>query len=264
MRTSSLIFGFTLTTISSFCQAPYSLFNPVPKSDMRIFSIDRPDVTESPMTVDAGHFQFEGDLYKWRKIYQTNAPRTVNVMNGLYKLGLTPRWDIHLGIELYNIYQNSEGRTLEKGYGNTMIRLKYNFWGNDGETRSALGMIPYVILPTSKLDDDASFGVGFPFSYELGEQMSAGGQFQFDFLPDGQGSYDFNYLQTIVIGGAVVGPFDYFLEGVAIFSEGPSIFSLNGGILYNISPNVKIDVATNLGLVEEAASNVFLGLSFRL
>jgi hypothetical protein len=64
----------------------YSLFNPIPKDQMRPFSIDRPDVTESPISVDAGHFQFEGDLYRWKKIFQTDGPRVINVFNGLYKL----------------------------------------------------------------------------------------------------------------------------------------------------------------------------------
>src|SRR5690349_8857724 len=86
----------------------YHLFNPTPKSEMREFSIDRPDVTESPMTVDAGHFQFEGDLFKWTKI---NDVQVTNIFNGLYKMGLTKNWDIHLGVELYNIYEDEEGNT---------------------------------------------------------------------------------------------------------------------------------------------------------
>jgi hypothetical protein len=57
---------------------------------MREFSIDRPDVTESPITVDPGHFQFEGDVVKWSKDTQGDSERTINVINGLYKMGLAP------------------------------------------------------------------------------------------------------------------------------------------------------------------------------
>jgi hypothetical protein len=39
----------------------YNLFHPTPRALMREMSTDRPDQTESPHTVDAGHFQVELD-----------------------------------------------------------------------------------------------------------------------------------------------------------------------------------------------------------
>lgn len=242
----------------------YHLFNPVPRNQMRDFSIDRPDVTESPISVDAGHFQFEGDLYKWSKATQGTSGRVVNVFNGLYKMGLSHSWDIHIGIELYNLYQDAEGNTVEKGYGNTTIRLKKNFWGNDGGTRTALGMIPYVTFPTSAVDEDILFGLAFPFSYDLNENYGAGAQFQFDFAPNEEGDYEMSYLQTVVLGGPVIGKLDFYIEGVGVFSSGSTIFSANGGLIYNISDNVKVDVAANQGLVDDAPTRVYVGLSFRI
>ncbi len=240
----------------------YSLFRPVPKSEMREFSIDRPDVTESPMTVDAGHFQFEGDLFKVIKVNQDY--RVFNIVNGLYKMGLSGSWDIHIGLELYNIYQDSEGKTLEKGYGNTTLRLKHNFWGNDGDTRTALGMIPYVVLPTSPLDTEILYGVGFPFSYTINDVFDAGAQFQFDFVPDSKRGHKLIYLQTVVLGGKLAGKLDFYVEGQGVFSADGHIYSANGGLIYNVTDNVKIDVATNLGLVDEAPSRLYFGLSFRI
>src|SRR5215208_5769920 len=40
----------------------YNLFHPTPPDLMRELSTDRPDKTESPYTVDAGHVQIEMDL----------------------------------------------------------------------------------------------------------------------------------------------------------------------------------------------------------
>lgn len=261
-----LILAFAcLTLVKTYAQEssskPYTLFNPVPKNEMREFSIDRPDVTESPMSVDAGHFQFEGDMFKWNK---SDGGRIINVFNGLYKMGLNKNWDIHLGVEMYNIYQDSEGETVEKGYGNTTIRLKRNLWGNNGDTKTALGMIPYVTLPTSKVDEDVAFGLGFPFAYTLTDALGAGAQFQFDFAKNEEGDYEMSYLQTVVFGGALVGDLDFYVEGMGIFANGSSIFTANGGLIYNVADNVKVDVATNLGLTDDAPTRVYLGLSFRL
>ncbi|HEY0652106.1 MAG TPA: hypothetical protein VGD65_03220, partial [Chryseosolibacter sp.] len=101
MRRSSPLFIIALMFIGTVCfaqrQKGYHLFKAAPKDMMREFSIDRPDVTESPITVDAGHFQFEGDLVKWSKESGGRAPRAIAFMNGLYKMGLSHSWDIHIG-----------------------------------------------------------------------------------------------------------------------------------------------------------------------
>src|SRR5689334_19971317 len=134
-----LFMTFSVFLLAQEDAKKYSLFNPIPRDQMREFSIDRPDVTESPISVDPGHFQFEGDLIK-----MTEAPegeRVINVFSALYKMGLTHSWDIHIGLEMHNIYQDSEGNTVDKGYGATIIRLKHNFWGNEGESKTAFGMI---------------------------------------------------------------------------------------------------------------------------
>src|SRR5205807_425866 len=43
-------------------KSSYHLFRPTPPSLMRELSADRPDKTDCPFTVDAGHFQVEMDL----------------------------------------------------------------------------------------------------------------------------------------------------------------------------------------------------------
>jgi hypothetical protein len=262
----TLLFVFIFVSLSAQdndSKSGYHLFNPTPRDKMREFSIDRPDVTESPSTVDAGHFQFEGDIFKWLKNSRRNSEGTMFLWNGLYKLGLANKLDIHIGVELYNIEMDEEGNAGYKGYGNTTIRLKYNFWGNEGDTKTALGIIPYVKLPTSKVSDQLQFGAGFPFSYGLTEKLDLGLQFQGDFFENGLNGYDFSYLQTIVIGGALVGDLDFYTEIAAVFSADDPIFTLNGGLIYNVTPSLKIDIAGNYGLVDQAYSTAFVGLSFR-
>lgn len=266
-----LVFFFSLAGFAARAQenepknrVSYNLFRPVPKSEMRDFSIDRPDVTESPMTVDAGHFQFEGDLFKMVKANRGNSYRAFNVLAGLYKMGLTDSWDIQIGLELYNIYQDPEGNTIEKGYGNTTIRLKYNFWGNDGRTRTALGMIPYITFPTSAVDTEIVYGIGFPLSYTLTPTLDAGAQFQFDFVADPEKGHQLSYLQTFVLGGTLIGNLDFYIEAQGNFSTEITTYSANGGIIYNVTNNVKVDVAANIGLTDKTPSRVYFGLSFRI
>jgi hypothetical protein len=46
-------------------KSQYTLFNPTPANCLREFDPDRPDVTDSPFTVDAGHIQFESSLFSY-------------------------------------------------------------------------------------------------------------------------------------------------------------------------------------------------------
>ena len=43
-------------------KSAYTLTNRTPEAQLRELNTDRPDLTESPYTVDAGHFQIEMDL----------------------------------------------------------------------------------------------------------------------------------------------------------------------------------------------------------
>ncbi|MEO8961795.1 MAG: hypothetical protein ABI325_07935 [Ginsengibacter sp.] len=55
----------------------YNLFNPTPKSMMRDFETDRPDVTESAYTLDAGHFQFEQIYLKQNILKPPESPQSI-------------------------------------------------------------------------------------------------------------------------------------------------------------------------------------------
>jgi hypothetical protein len=87
---------------------------------------------------------------------------------------------------------------------------------------------------------------------------------QIDFILNGEGEYEPSYFQTIVLGGPVAGNLDFYLEGLAVFPKGDAQFLVDGGLIYNVSPNVKLDVAANVGLNQPAPTRVYLGLSFRI
>src|SRR5262245_57378385 len=82
-------------------KSQYTLFNPTPKDQMRGFNTDRPTKVTVPYTVDAGHFQYEADLF----IYgydNTSTPDTQftlwTVGNPTLKLGLLNNLDFEVNI----------------------------------------------------------------------------------------------------------------------------------------------------------------------
>src|SRR3989442_4306943 len=84
----------------------YTLFNPTPRELMREMNTDRPDKTESPFTVDAGHFQIEADILSYT--YDRYNPartdtrvETVGLAPLNLKVGLCNNVDLQIVIETY-------------------------------------------------------------------------------------------------------------------------------------------------------------------
>ena len=150
----------------------YHLFNPTPRAQMRELSTDRPDQTESPYTVDAGHVQVEMDFVNFTyDRHSSDGTRTEvwNVAPVNLKFGLLNNVDLQLVLDNYVEVRTREagGETRrDSGYGDITARLKINLWGNDGGT-TALALMPYVKLPldeTGIRNGETEGGVIFPLA----------------------------------------------------------------------------------------------------
>src|SRR6478752_5706124 len=86
-------------------KSQYTLFNPTPKELMRDFNTDRPTKSNVPYTVDAGHFQYEGDLFIYG--YDSTTTPDTNITtwvigNPTLKAGVLNNVDLQLNFSAYN------------------------------------------------------------------------------------------------------------------------------------------------------------------
>jgi Putative MetA-pathway of phenol degradation len=129
----------------------YNLFHPTPDSLLRELTTDRPDKTESPYTVDAGHYQIELDLLNYTQDCTDQAVQTLAIAPSNLKVGLFNNVDLQFIVETYTILRTSghdpQAHETISGFGDVLIRCKTNFWGNDGGT-TAGGMMPFLKLLT--------------------------------------------------------------------------------------------------------------------
>src|SRR5262249_50220944 len=137
-------------------KSTFNLFNPTPKEYLSAMDTDGPGSTESPYTVDAGHFQVEMttvdytyDCESFNGVTQRTEEWDIATM--LLKIGLLNQLDFQVLLEPYNVrYEREDGtRVTRRGYGDTTVRVKYNFWGNDGG-RTAFAATPSVRIPASQ------------------------------------------------------------------------------------------------------------------
>ncbi len=250
----------------------YSLFEPVPRTQMREMETDRPDLTESPYTVDAGHFQFETDLVRTvRETSESQETHTslINQMN--LKIGISGSTALQIGFQTYGRQNEKEletgSKTMTQGHGDLTLRIKQNLIGNNGG-HFALALLPYVKFPTSKYEDSRlEGGLLVPMQYKLPGEFNLGFQVEVDRLKDqDQPSMHTEFVQTLTISHSIVEGLDGMAETYYTYDFKTHQFSnyINAALQIEVSKDFKLDAGLNFGIQHTAAKHYFFGASYRL
>ncbi len=249
----------------------YNLFHPTPRTLLREMSTDRPDQTESPFTVDAGHFQIEvdavGAVFDRRDGVKTKGWGT----SWNLKAGLLNKVDIQFVIDPYVSERVEERGAVEttSGFGDVQTRLKINLWGNDGGP-TALAIMPFVKwpLPESGLrNGKTEGGVIIPLAIELPAGWSTTVMTEFDFVRNDTGGYDTEFVNSITFAHDIAGKLGGYLEFFSVVGNAPGfewIGQVDVGFTYALSDNAGFDFGCNFGVTETAPDfNPFVGFSIR-
>jgi hypothetical protein len=245
----------------------YNLFHPVPKKLMRSFETDRPDVTESAYTVDAGHFQFETDLFKTDHSSVEGIKTIQNQYNAFnLKSGITNTLDIQFVLESYVTEKVIQGNSTsrESGIGNITLRAKQNLWGND-HGKTAMAVLPFIDIP-AKSGSRVTGGVVLPFALSLSKNWDLGTEVGIDLKDNQSGSgYHINLLASATVGHPLFRDMGFFAESVILRENEMKSWEyfVNAGLDYEWKEKVKIDTGIYYGLKDTSSRIFFLGLSFR-
>jgi hypothetical protein len=259
----------------------YTLFHPTPPHLLRELTTDRPDKTETPFTVDAGHFQVEMDLFSYSR--DRHNPERADLLHEQWtvgpmslKIGLLNRLDFQMVVTPYReerIEDNTPSPrkvVRNSGFGDVVLRAKVNVWGNDGGA-TALGLLPLLKLPTSSeaLGNEAvEGGVVVPFEIGLPLGMSLGFNGGWFWARDeASAGYHSEWLASVAWGYPIAARVTGYVEFWSqLDAETPSAWkgSFDFGFNYLVSRNLKLDVGLNIGVTRAADDwNPFLGLSWR-
>jgi hypothetical protein len=257
----------------------YNLFRPTPRAQMREMTTDRPDKTESPYTVDAGHFQIEMDLVSYTHDHDTAAGAdlsadSLSVAPLNLKVGLLNQVDLQLLLGPCNWVRVEDHATRtvtrQHGFGDVTTRLKINCWGDDGGV-TALALMPFVKFPTSQdaLGNRAvEGGLILPLAVELPFGWSMGLMTEFDFMENMDGAgYHPEFINSITFGHDIAARLAGYLEfysQVSADQDAPWIGTVDLGLTYRLTDNLQLDAGVNFGVTRSADDlNPFVGLSLR-
>ena len=287
-RTKALCWLLVLTVLAAVAGAEdtgepavdksrFHLFNPTPSKYLRDLDTDGPGSTESPYTVDAGHFQIEMALASYTSdrdsfhgdTYRLDAWAIASI---ILKVGLLNRLDAQLVLEPYNLVTERVGtdRVTRRGFGDTTVRLKYNFWGNDAGL-TAFAAIPYVKFPTSQEDlgnRSVEGGLILPFAVSLPSHFYLGLTTRFDAVRDEDDrGYHTEFINSIAFGHDLFGRLFGYVEFFSALSTergAPWVGTFNTGLIYELTKNIQLNGGVNIGVTRSADDlTVFTGLAWR-
>jgi len=258
----------------------YTLFNPTPEDSMRELMTDRPDNTESPFTVDPGHLQFETTLFGYARSFPDadgNVTDSEEFGTTNIRLGLTNSSEVNAIWQPYGAVQthapDPADSMRQSGIGGLEIRAKINLWGNDTfETpgATALGLLPYVSLPTARGNGVSPNAVegGFilPYAIKLTQNfdlsLNAGIAAVHN---DDTTGYRAQYLASASLGQDWTEKLSSYYEIFGQFDtpQGNAVI-LASGITYQATKNLQFDTGINFGVTKAADRfNPFVGVSTR-
>jgi Putative MetA-pathway of phenol degradation len=253
----------------------FTLLHPTPQSLMRKFNTDRPDQTESPFTVDAGHFQVEFSFVEYTHNRNLGGRAgDFSVLPANLKVGLLNNLDLQL---VLNPYQNvlthgQPSSQRESGFGNAELRAKLNLWGNDGG-KTAFGVMPFIRFPTGSgglSNHHVEGGLILPLAVqELPGGFDLGTMAEFDLdRNDRNDAYGMDFVHSVTMGHELFtkklnGYVEYY--GMAsVRTDRTYLASFDTGATHALSKNVQLDAGIEVGLSHRADHfTVFAGLSFR-
>jgi hypothetical protein len=262
-------------------RSQYTLFNPVPDSQLREMTTNRPDITESPFTVDAGHVQFETTLFGYtRSARDPSGAASESYEFGTtdIRLGLTTNTEVALVWQPYGIVRTHgglDGTVRQSGIGGLELRGTVNLWGNDTFEKpeaTALGLLPFVVFPTDRHNgispEFTEGGLIVPFAVKLPAKFELATNVAFTWVRnDPATDYHPEYLASASLAYEWTDNFATYYEVAGRFHtedpRGDSVV-LSTGATYQLGKNVQLDAGVVFGVTPAADRiNPFTGLSVR-
>ena len=229
---------------------------------LRELSTDRPDVTESPYTVDKGHFQMELEM---ASATIDGSMESYGFLEANLKYGVAANTDIQFVIPFFE--HEAAG---SEGFGDIQIRLKHNLWGND-EGDTALAIMPFLQVPTGNggvSSGEVEGGIILPLGIEGPNGWGYGFQIEADLVADAIGSgHHFSLLASATAARALTEKTGFFVEAVGIAGEGSEATTeayFNTGLTWAPEGNLQFDAGVRVGLTSDSDDlSPFFGVSLK-
>lgn len=239
---------------------------------------DRPDFTESTLTVPRGRFQLEAGYTYTHD--DEDGVRTGDHLfpEALLRVGLVDDWELRLAwfgwslTESLSRETNDAGRRVDvkehdDGGTDMSVGFKTHLIDQDGLIPD-FGIIGELSLPTGaggKTSGDVDPGMKLLWAYALTERMSLSGNVNFA-VPTSERGRFFQTAASVSLGYTWTDWLGSYVEYFGLYPNDRGTdcaHTVNGGFTFPITDNLQFDVRAGVGLNEEA-DDLFAGTGFSI
>jgi hypothetical protein len=245
----------------------FNLFNPTPSNELREMDTDRPDKTNTPHTIDAGHLQIETGFFDYnyyRDKYQGANARMEALDLGQFnfRLGVLNDLELNAVVDSVDIARNTDyvanQSARQNGFGDLTLGGKMNFWGNDDSDDvwdTVFGIQPQFKIPTARQmigNGHAEADVGLPMIVNLPAGFTLSLETDVSWLRNLADNGDVTgWANMASLDRPIFGKWDVYLEywsQVTTEKHQEAEQTLDTGFTYPATDNVTFDTGVNFGL----------------
>ncbi len=234
---------------------------------------DRPTRANYACTVDAGHIQYEADIFNG-SFMRLNGVTTdlYLVTNPTLKYGLSANLDVEANLSPLEIVRteaaSGQTRTLA-GAGDLIVRLKYLYLDLGGGKLQA-AVIPYVKAPTARIgigNGVVEGGTILPINYKLTDAVTLTTAPEIDVLLDSAGGgRHLGSAQLVNVGVSLPHDLTAYAEVYGDWDFDPARtirrYSADFALAYTIRGELQFDGGVDVGLNRQIAGvQVYAGVS---
>lgn len=226
---------------------------------------DRPDFTESAVTVAPGRWQLEAG-YTFSRLGDARAH---TLGEALGRIGLHERAELRLGLNSYEIVEGGGGR--DSGFQDLSLGVKLGLLEGAPRfepLRPAMALLLGGAFPTGGEDVGAGAGAldaKLAFAWPLTTRLALGSNLNAGWLDLGEGSFA-QYSGSLSLGASVSDRLGAYLEAYGFATgddAGENAAFLNGGLTVATSGDSQLDARAGIGF-DDPRPNYFAGLGFAL
>jgi hypothetical protein len=221
---------------------------------------DRPDFTESAVTIPKGRIQLEGGATSER----SDGADAIAAGELLARIGLTDRWELRLGAGSWEEIDPDVGED-ESGFGDPFLGAKLRC--NDPTSEGIAVAVMFGTFLAAGDDDiggpDEQPFVNFAASRELTAALSLAGNAGYARASDSGSRFD-QVHASLSLGIGLTDRVGAFVEGYGFTREesgGDESTYADAGITWLVSPDFQLDVRAGSGLAGNDV-DFFAGLGF--
>jgi len=221
---------------------------------------DRPDQTESSITVEHKSLQIEGGI-SLSKNNEGNE-KSFAAPSVLFRYGIIKGLELRLFTQYESINREDSGTTLNyNGFNDLEIGAKIQLLKND-KKNIEMAFLSHLIIPTAKKElTSNAFGVinKLAISHKISNKIGLGYNIGYDFIEN------INALTySVALGIALSDSVGFYIEHYGTWAEQNQFESnFDGGFTYLLNSNLQLDISYGFG-INNSMNYISTGLSWNI